>query len=84
MLDVAAIRADDSDPIHVRDRAMLELLYASGIRVGELVALDVDDVDLDHPQVRSTFEQMGGGTVPQAVGAKVWRIGQVAQHLVHQ
>ena len=46
LLDVAAVRADDEDPIHVRDRAVLELLYASGIRVGELVALDVDDVDL--------------------------------------
>ena len=45
MLDVAAVRADDEDPVHVRDRAALELLYASGIRVGELVALDVDDVD---------------------------------------
>ncbi|HET6692965.1 MAG TPA: site-specific integrase, partial [Pedococcus sp.] len=52
MLDVAATRADDSDPIHVRDRAVLELLYASGIRVGELVALDVDDVDLDQQVAR--------------------------------
>ena len=51
MLDVAATRADDSDPIHVRDRAVLELLYASGIRV-ELVALDVDDVDLDQQVAR--------------------------------
>lgn len=52
MLDVAAVRADDEDPIHVRDRAVLELLYASGIRVGELVALDVDDLDLAERVVR--------------------------------
>ena len=45
LLDVAAVAADDEDPIHVRDRAVLELLYATGIRVGELVGIDVDDVD---------------------------------------
>ena len=45
LLDVAAVAADDDDPVHLRDRAVLELLYASGIRVGELVGLDVDDVD---------------------------------------
>lgn len=45
LLDVAAIAADDADPVHLRDRAMLELLYASGIRVAELVGLDIDDVD---------------------------------------
>ncbi|MEO7423040.1 MAG: tyrosine recombinase XerC [Ornithinibacter sp.] len=47
LLDIATVAADDDDPIHLRDRAGLELLYASGIRVGELVGLDVDDVDLD-------------------------------------
>jgi len=46
LLDIAAVAADDDDPIHVRDRAALELLYGTGIRVGELVGLDVDDVDL--------------------------------------
>lgn len=46
LLDVAAVAADDDDPIHRRDRAALELLYGTGIRVGELVGLDVDDVDL--------------------------------------
>ncbi|MFC7596890.1 tyrosine recombinase XerC [Terrabacter sp. GCM10028922] len=52
LLELAATRADDEDPIHVRDRAVLELLYASGIRVGELAALDVDDVDLSQGVVR--------------------------------
>ena len=45
LLDVAEVAADDDDPVHLRDRAALELLYATGIRVGELVGLDVDDVD---------------------------------------
>lgn len=46
LLDVAEVAADDDDPIHLRNRAALELLYATGIRVGELVGLDVVDVDL--------------------------------------
>ena len=34
------------DPVALRDRVLLELLYATGLRISELVALDVDDVDL--------------------------------------
>lgn len=45
LLDVAALAADDSSPEGLRDVAMLEVLYASGIRVAELCGLDVDDVD---------------------------------------
>jgi integrase/recombinase XerC len=44
--------ADDGSPVGLRDVAMLELLYATGIRVGELVGLDVDDVDRDRNVVR--------------------------------
>ncbi|NEM07252.1 tyrosine-type recombinase/integrase [Geodermatophilus normandii] len=37
--------AGAEDPVGLRDAVVLELLYASGIRVSELVGLDVDDVD---------------------------------------
>ena len=45
LVAAAARLADDGSPTGLRDSAMLELLYATGVRVGELVALDVDDVD---------------------------------------
>jgi len=38
---------DKSNPPGLRDQAILELLYSSGIRVGELTQLNCDDVDLE-------------------------------------
>lgn len=37
----------DPDPVALRDRALLELLYGTGVRISEAVGLAVDDVDLD-------------------------------------
>ncbi len=38
--------AAEGDPLALRDRLIVELLYATGIRVSELCGLDIDDVDL--------------------------------------
>jgi len=43
---------ETDDPASVRDRALLELLYATGLRVSELVGLDLEDVDLSARVVR--------------------------------
>ncbi|MCP3980606.1 MAG: tyrosine recombinase XerC [bacterium] len=45
-------RIAGDDPASLRDRAILELLYAAGLRVSELVSLDLHDVDLTSQIVR--------------------------------
>ncbi|MEE9124842.1 MAG: tyrosine recombinase XerC [candidate division NC10 bacterium] len=42
----------DETPLSLRDRAILELLYGSGIRVGELTGLSVEDLDLEQRLVK--------------------------------
>jgi integrase/recombinase XerC len=49
--------------VELRDTAIMELLYATGIRVSELCGLDVDDVD----QVRRTIRVLGKGAKERAV-----------------
>ncbi len=44
--------AAQGDPLALRDRLIVEMLYATGIRVSELCGLDVDDVDVDRRLVR--------------------------------
>jgi integrase/recombinase XerD len=51
-------------PEALRDRAMLETLYATGMRVSELVALNVRDVDLDANTTRCSGKAGRGRTVP--------------------
>ena len=57
-------------PAAQRDRAMFELLYSSGLRVGELVALDVGDGRLDLAQGEVTVTGKGSKTRTVPVGAK--------------
>ena len=64
LVEAAATLADDGSPIGVRDVAILELLYATGIRVGELCGLDVDDVDFDRNVVRVFGKGRKERTVP--------------------
>ncbi len=45
--------AEDRDAFPRRDRALLETLYSTGLRVSELVALDIDDIDLRGGFVRA-------------------------------
>jgi integrase/recombinase XerC len=62
--------ADDRTPIALRDRLVVEMLYAAGLRVSELVGLDVDDVD----QGRRVARVLGKGgkerTVPYGAPAQ--------------
>lgn len=46
--DIALLleQPDVSTPLGTRDRAFLELLYASGLRISELVGIDLDDIEL--------------------------------------
>lgn len=46
--------AHDDDPLAVRDRAMCELMYSSGLRLAELVSLDLNDLDVREGSVRVT------------------------------
>ncbi|MGF1642814.1 MAG: tyrosine recombinase XerC [Thiotrichales bacterium] len=48
------VEFDQAGALATRDRAMMELIYSSGLRLAELVALDLDDIDLNAGLVRVT------------------------------
>ncbi len=60
---VALVTAPDDAPLGRRDRAILELFYASGLRLSELVGLDLDDLNLSARMVRV----LGKGGKPRIV-----------------
>jgi integrase/recombinase XerC len=68
VLETATARADD--PVGLRDALVLELLYASGIRVSELVGLDVDDVDRGRRLVRVLGKGRKERSVPYGLPAE--------------
>lgn len=69
LLDELAEPAARGDPVASRDSAILELLYATGVRVGELVGLDVGDLDAERRVVRVFGKGRKERSVPFGVPA---------------
>jgi integrase/recombinase XerD len=65
---LAGTSAEADDPLILRDRAILELLYASGLRAAELVGARLENLDLEEGTVRVTGKGNKTRIVP--VGAK--------------
>jgi integrase/recombinase XerD len=63
---------DLEQPIGLRDRAMLELLYAAGLRVSELVAMTLDQLNLRQGVVRTLGKGSKERLVPVGEEALVW------------
>ncbi|MFN2524550.1 MAG: tyrosine recombinase XerC [Mycobacteriales bacterium] len=61
---------DGDTALELRDRLALELLYATGIRVGELCGLDVDDVDRGRRVLRVLGKGSKERTVPYGIPAE--------------
>ena len=66
----------DGSALSIRDRAILELLYSSGLRLAELVALDFNGIDFEQSEVRVTGKGNKQRIVPvgsrAAVALKEW------------
>jgi integrase/recombinase XerC len=70
---------DLSTPLGQRDRALLELLYASGLRVSELVGLTLEQVDLESNEIRV----MGKGAKERVVLMGEPAAAALKSHLEH-
>jgi integrase/recombinase XerD len=70
---------DVERPLGLRDRAMLELLYASGLRVSELVSLPRDRVDLETRMLRVSGKGGRERLVPFGASAEAWIQRYLAQ-----
>jgi integrase/recombinase XerD len=71
---------DVTKPLGRRDRAILELLYASGLRVSELVGADLSELDLDEAAIRVT----GKGNKTRVVPVGRAAVAAVADYLTNE
>ncbi|MBC3886498.1 site-specific tyrosine recombinase XerD [Undibacterium griseum] len=69
---VALLQAPDETPLGIRDRTMLELLYACGLRVSELVGLQSVELGLNDGVLRVTGKGNKTRLVPFGEQARVW------------
>lgn len=69
LIDSTADSLLDGGPRGLRDLAILELLYATGIRVGEMVGLDIDDLDRGRRLIRVLGKGSKERSVPYGVPA---------------
>ncbi|EOV0105557.1 TPA: site-specific tyrosine recombinase XerD [Vibrio vulnificus] len=63
---------DPNEPVELRDKAMLELLYATGLRVTELVSLTMENISLRQGVVRVTGKGGKERLVPMGENAIDW------------
>lgn len=70
-MDAAKSGAQQGDPLALRDRLIVEMLYATGIRVSELCGLDIDDVDTSRQLLRVLGKGNKQRTVPYGEPALV-------------
>jgi integrase/recombinase XerD len=71
---------DVAKPLGRRDRAILELLYASGLRVSELVGAELSEIDLDNAAIRVT----GKGNKTRVVPVGRAAVAAVSDYLVNE
>ncbi|WP_407657426.1 tyrosine recombinase XerC [Luteimicrobium xylanilyticum] len=69
LVEHAQALAADGEPARLRDWVTVELLYATGLRVGELVSVDVDDLELTTRTVRALGKGRKERVVPFGVPA---------------
>ncbi|MBI4746553.1 MAG: site-specific tyrosine recombinase XerD [Deltaproteobacteria bacterium] len=72
MVDMLLAAPDTRTPLGLRDKAMLELLYATGLRVSELVSLKVGDVNLDVGYLMAFGKGSKERIVPMGESAQGW------------
>ena len=66
-----------SEPAARRDRALLELMYACGLRASEAIGLDVTDVDLEDRMLRARGKGSKERVVPIGqVAARAWALSR--------
>ena len=71
------LEVNEDDPLAVRDRAMMELMYGAGLRLAELVSVDVRDVQLRSGELRV----IGKGDKERKVPAEWGQKQSVASHI---